>query len=140
MMHAGIGEVTGAVMLAASFAVASSILYMVFHERMETAEGEAAVYTEAALLRAAELVAAGPAECGNGFLLHNYSPYPLELADAAVYTAGGGRIHQANASYLDMDGSPLHILEGGRSAWVRTEAPCPLVMVTPGGGHLRIGE
>lgn len=135
----GIGEVTGAIMLTASFAAAASVLFVTFQERMDEMEWAADLYTESALRLAAELVAAGPVRCGDGFLLHNYSPRPLALGDVSVYGASADRIYGANVSYMDLAGAPIHVLEGGRSAWVHTEAPCPLVVVTPAGAHIRVG-
>lgn len=138
--YAGIGEVTGAIMLTASFAAAAAVLFVTFQERMDAAEWAADLHAGEGLRRAAELVYVGPAQCGTGFLLHNYSLHPLDLREAAVYGADGGRVYRADASYEDLAGSPIHTLEGGRSAWVRTGAPCPVVLVTPAGGHLRVGD
>ena len=135
----GIGEVTGAIMLTVSFAAAASILFVSFQERVDEVERASDLYMESSLRLAAELVAAGPVRCGDGFLFHNYSPLPLTLGDVSVYGASAGRTYGANASYVDLAGAPIYVLEGGRSAWVRTEAPCPLVVVTPAGAHIRVG-
>lgn len=135
-----IGEVTGAIMLTASFAAAASVLFVTFQERVGEMEWASDLYMESSLRLAAELVAAGPVRCGDGFLLHNYSPRPLTLGDVSVYWASAGRVYGADASYVDLAGAPIHVLEGGRSAWVHTEAPCPLVVVTPAGAHIRIGS
>jgi hypothetical protein len=136
----GIGEVTGAIMLTASFAAAASILFVTFQERADEMEWAADIRTESALRLAAELVAIGPARCGDGFLFHNYSPHPLTLDDVSVYGASAGRTYAVDVSYVDLAGAPIHVLEGGRSAWAQTKAPCPLVMVTPAGAHIRVGD
>ena len=135
----GIGEVTGAIMLTVSFAAAASVLFIAFQDRMGEMEWASELRTESSLRLAAELVAAGPVRCGDGFLFHNYSPRPLTLGDMSVYGASAGRTYGANVSYADLAGAPIHVLEGGRSAWVHTEAPCPLVVVTPAGAHIRVG-
>ena len=135
----GIGEVTGAIMLTVSFAAAASVLFVSFQDRMDGMEWASDLRLESSLRLAAELVAAGPVRCGDGFLFHNYSPRPLTLGDISVYAASAGHTYGANASYVDLAGAPLDMLEGGRSAWVHTNAPCPLVVVTPAGAHIRIG-
>ena len=136
----GIGEVTGAIMLTASFAAAASILFVTFQERAEEMEWASNLRMESSLRLASELVAAGPARCGDGFLFHNYSPHTLALDDVSVYGASTGRTYAANVSYVDLAGAPIHTLEGGRSAWVHAAAPCPLVVVTPAGAHIRVGD
>lgn len=134
----GIGEVTGAIMLTASFAVAAAVLFSTFQERMDAAEAEAGLRLDVSMRQAVELVHAGPAHCGHGFLLHNYSPRPMRLGEVTVY-AGGGRVYAANVSYTDMGGGIIETLGGGSSAWAATDAPCPLVVVTPAGVHIRVG-
>ena len=136
----GIGEVTGAIMLTASFAAAASVLFVTFQERVDHIEWAAELRAESALRLAAELVAAGPARCGDGFLFHNYSPRPLVLEDMSVYGISTGRIYGVNVSYADLAGAPIHVLEGGQSAWVHAREPCPLVVVTPAGAHMRVGD
>ena len=136
----GIGEVTGAIMLTASFAAAASILFVTFQERAEEMEWASNLRMESSLRLASELVAAGPAQCGDGFLFHNYSPHTLALDDMSVYGASTGRTYPVNVSYADLAGASIHMLEGGRSAWVHAALPCPLVVVTPAGAHLRVGD
>ena len=135
----GIGEVTGAIMLTASFAAAASVLFVAFQDRMDEVEWASELRMESSLRLAAELVATGPVRCGDGFLFHNYSPRPLTLGDVFVYGVSAGHIYGVNASYVDLAGAPIYVLEGGRSAWVHTKTPCPLVVVTPAGAHIRVG-
>ena len=138
--HPGVGEVTGAIMLTASFAAAAAILFVAFQERLDAAGEASELQSNAGMRRAAELVHTGPVQCGTGFLVHNYSPHPLSLRDITIYGTSGGRAYAAETSYEDLGGAPLDILEGGRSAWVRTGAACPMVLVTPAGDHLRVGD
>lgn len=137
-----VGEVTAAIMLTATFAVAAALLYGAFQERTDAVQAAADHRTAASISQASELLAAGPIQCGAGFLLHNYSGGPVRPDDITIYSNGTAGVAEASVSYLDLDGNSLDILEGGRSAWVATGGSLPcgteIILVTPSGRMIHL--
>lgn len=137
-----VGEVTAAIMLTAAFAVAAATLYGAFQERTDAIQTAADHRTDASIAQAAELLVAGPVQCGAGFLLHNYADAPLDLPEITIYTNGTSGITEVAVSFRNLDGDPISILEGGRSAWTNITGGIPcgtdVVLVTPSGRLVRL--
>lgn len=137
-----VGEVTAAIMLTAAFAVAAATLYGAFQERADAVQIAADHRTDASIAQAAELLVAGPVECGAGFLLHNYAGAPLDLSGITIYTNGTSGIVGVAVSFRSLDGDPITMLEGGRSAWadIAGSLPCGthITLVTPSGRLVRL--
>ena len=86
MRHApSIGEVTGAIILTATFAVASSILYVTFQEKAEQIQHVQYTYTTKSAQRATELLDVDMVQCNGGFILHNYSTHDAYTKDFTMY-------------------------------------------------------
>lgn len=137
-----VGEVTAAIMLTAAFAAASAALYGAFLDRTDALQAASETRTDASLMQASELLAAGPVQCGEGFLLHNYANVPLDLSGITIYTNGTSGIAGVAVSFSGLDGDRLSTLEGGRSAWVEIAGGLPcgtdIILVTPSGRLVRL--
>ena len=138
-----IGEITGAIILTATFAVAASILYVTFQEKTDQIQYVQSIRHEQSAKRAAELLDTDMVQCGAGFILHNYAAYDLDITDFSIYKNDTGIATLYNASYHDMDGMPSYTIPAGRSVWVNTEAiPCgtSIILVTPGGQRIEVSK
>ena len=94
----GMGEIAGATMPTAPSAAATSVPSAAFRDGMDYAGWAADLRMGSGLRLAAELAAAGPIQCGSGFITHSHSC--LNHGYAAAYAAAG-RICAASVSYGD---------------------------------------
>lgn len=134
----GTGEVTGAIMITAAFAAAAAVLFGSFQDRTDAMQHALDSRMRASTLLATELVAVGPAQCGNGFLLHNYSDEPIPVDHMSMY-GNGTKLY--GAPFRDLDGTPRGHIPGGRSAWVDTggiSCGVSVTLVTPAGRVLAV--
>lgn len=135
----GVGEVTAAIMLTATFAVAAAILYGVFQENVGTAQTMLHTRYDADRRQAAELIGIGPKQCGAGVLLYNYGHTPIHLDHVVFYDSAGYII--SGTVFRDLDGNTIRTLPARDATWLDTSAvPCNtvIIMVTPAGQLIKI--
>ncbi len=135
-----IGEVTGAIILTATFAVASSILYVTFQEKAEEMQYVQYTYTTKSAQRATELLDVDMVQC-NGFILHNYSTHDVYTKDFTMYGNDTKTAIQYSISFYDLNGKSIDVIPAQNSVWVSTRGlPCGVetILLTPGGSQIEV--
>lgn len=135
-----IGEVTGAIILTATFAIAASILYVTFQDKAEQIQHVQYVYTTQSAQRATELLDVDMVQC-NGFILHNYSTHDAYAKDFVMYGNDTKTAQQYSISFYDLDGKSLDVIPAQNSVWVSTRGlPCGVqtILMTPGGSQIEV--
>ena len=142
MRHApSIGEVTGAIILTATFAIASSILYVTFQEKAEQIQHIQYTYTTKSAQRATELLDVDMVQCNGGFILHNYSTHDVYAKDFTMYGNDTKTAIQYSISFYDLNGKSIDVIPAQNSVWVSTRGvPCGVetILMTPGGSQIEV--
>ena len=136
-----IGEVTGAIILTATFAIAASILYVTFQDKAEQMQYVHDVYMTKSAQRAAELLDVDMVQCNGGFILHNYSTHDAYAKDFVMYGNDTKTARQYSISFYDLDGKSIDVIPAQNSVWVSTRGvPCSMqiILMTPGGSQIEV--
>ena len=83
-----------------------------------------------------------PSSAGPAFCCTTTPTPPSNLPGITIYTNGTAGITKVAVSFRNLDGDPITMLEGGRSAWTNITGGIPcgtdIVLVTPSGRLVRL--
>ncbi len=142
---AGMGEITGAIIVLGIAAAVAPIIVHSYHDRMDDSSGTIRQHLEMQLDRAEELFAFGSALCRNGTLqavLYNYSDKEADASGMSWYAVRNGSIAEiSQVGYRSLAGSNASTVPAGGAALALLRTDCEydkVILVTPARSRMTV--